>query len=170
GPRAAGVGPLGPAALLERLFARRARSQALAAAVATPLMLCACCAAPLFTGIYERTRKPAPALALALGAPSLNIAALTLTFILLGPTRGAARIVMAVVLSSGGVLLAARLATTAAPETLPMPAVESHDPSVGGFARSLVHVAVRTVPLIVLGVVVSSLLATELSPGVFEAM
>src|SRR5688572_8601026 len=50
---AASLRALVPQALLVRLFGGGARSQIVAGMAATPLMLCSCCAAPLFTGLYE---------------------------------------------------------------------------------------------------------------------
>jgi len=45
-----------------------------------PLMLCSCCVAPIFTGVYERSARLGPSLGLMLAAPALNPAALILTF------------------------------------------------------------------------------------------
>src|SRR5713101_9316746 len=80
---------------LARLLERRSlRSQAIAGLAGAPLMLCSCCVAPIFTGVYERSARLGPSLALMLAAPALNPAALILSFMLfdykIGVTRGAA--------------------------------------------------------------------------------
>src|SRR5438046_4845234 len=82
---------------LSRLLGRRSlRSQVFAGLAGAPLMLCSCCVAPIFTGVYERSARLGPSLGLMLAAPALNPAALILTFMLfdykVGVTRGAASI------------------------------------------------------------------------------
>ena len=68
---------------LTRFLGRRSlRSQAIAGLAGAPLMLCSCCVAPIFTGVYERSARLGPSLALMLAAPALNPAALILTFML----------------------------------------------------------------------------------------
>src|SRR6266567_4204845 len=82
---------------LERLLGRRSlRSQAIAGLAGAPLMLCSCCVAPIFTGIYERSARLGPSIALMLAAPALNPAALILTFMLFNYKVG---IVIGVLLS-----------------------------------------------------------------------
>src|SRR2546421_11552109 len=82
---------------LSRLLGRRSlRSQVFAGLAGAPLMLCSCCVAPIFTGVYERSARLGPSLGLMLAAPALNPAALILTFMLfdykVGVTRGAASV------------------------------------------------------------------------------
>ena len=68
---------------LHRIFSGVTAHDQLAAALAgAPLMLCSCCAAPMFPAVYQTTRKLASSLALVLAAPSLNPAALALSFML----------------------------------------------------------------------------------------
>jgi len=51
---------------LRRLFSGSSVRDQLAGALAgAPLMLCSCCVAPIFPAVYQRTRRLAPALALA---------------------------------------------------------------------------------------------------------
>src|ERR1041384_4224479 len=58
---------------LQSLFGKHSlRSQAIAGLAGAPLMLCSCCAAPIFTGLYERSARLGPSLALMLAAPALN--------------------------------------------------------------------------------------------------
>jgi uncharacterized membrane protein YraQ (UPF0718 family) len=67
---------------LQRIFRGRVvRDQVVAALAGAPLMLCSCCVAPIFPAVYGRTRRVAPALAITLASPSLNPAALTLSFL-----------------------------------------------------------------------------------------
>src|SRR5436853_7805689 len=80
---------------LSLLIGRRSlRSQVFAGLAGAPLMLCSCCVAPTFTGVYERSARLGPSLGLMLAAPALNPAALILTFMLfdykIGVLRGAA--------------------------------------------------------------------------------
>lgn len=88
----AGVRSFVPARAMARAFGGAPiRRQLVAGASGAPLMLCSCCAAPLFSSVYERSRLLAPSLALMVGAPALNPAALVLTFLLFPhPSRGGA--------------------------------------------------------------------------------
>src|ERR1044071_9980098 len=87
---------LDPPRWLTRALARgSARSQLAAGLAGAPLMLCSCCVAPVFSGMYERSSKLAPSLALMLAAPALNPAALVLTFMLFGYRIGITRLVVA---------------------------------------------------------------------------
>ncbi|MBI4455803.1 MAG: permease [Acidobacteria bacterium] len=72
------------------------RAQLAAGLAGTPLMLCSCCVAPIFTSVYERTWRYGPSLAVMLAAPSLNPAALTLTFMLFGLRIGTMRVAMGI--------------------------------------------------------------------------
>src|ERR1043165_281818 len=82
------------------------RPQLVAGLAGAPLMLCSCCVAPVFTSVYERSSRLAPSLAFMLAAPSLNPAALALTFMLFGGKVGAIRLL----LSAAGVLMIRLLA------------------------------------------------------------
>ena len=64
-----------------------------AGAAGIPLMLFSCCAAPVFTAVYERSRRLGPSLAIMLASPGLNPAAIALTFLLFTPGVAAARLV-----------------------------------------------------------------------------
>src|SRR5256886_10685657 len=56
---------------LTRFLGKRSlRSQAIAGLAGAPLMLCSCCVAPIFTGVYERSARLGPSLALMLAARS----------------------------------------------------------------------------------------------------
>src|SRR4029079_3364731 len=72
-----------PSRWIERTIAVQGlRGQVIAALVGAPLMLCSCCVAPVFEGVYERTRRLGPSLGLMLAAPALNPAVLAVTFFL----------------------------------------------------------------------------------------
>jgi hypothetical protein len=83
------VSPQWLARLLER---RSLRSQAIAGLAGAPLMLCSCCVAPIFTGVYERSARLGPSLGLMIAAPALNPAALILTFMLFDYKVGMVRL------------------------------------------------------------------------------
>ncbi|HWW75717.1 MAG TPA: permease [Pyrinomonadaceae bacterium] len=166
---------------LAGLFGRgRGRGQVLAGLAGAPLMLCSCCVAPVFTSVYERSSRLAPSLALMLAAPSLNPAALFLTFLLFGGKLGAARLLAAgVCVLLTGVLAervlksdAAACATGALTNggTADAADLDSANAARLGstaalFVRSCLKVALQTVPLIVAGVFVSMLVARWLPVG-----
>src|SRR5438874_13250020 len=78
---------------LSRLLGKRSlRSQVFAGLAGAPLMLCSGCVAPIFTGVYERSARLGPSLALMLAAPALNPAALILTFMLFDYKVGTVRL------------------------------------------------------------------------------
>lgn len=84
---------------LHRIFNGVTAHDQLAAALAgAPLMLCSCCAAPMFPAVYQITRKIASSLGLVLAAPSLNPAALALSFMLLPWRIAGMRFAMALLL------------------------------------------------------------------------
>ncbi len=138
------------------------RSQLAGGLAGAPLMLCSCCIAPVFAAVHERTRRAGPATAFMLASPSLNPAALVLTFLLFSADVAWVRVAMALVLVFGVSLLAARYlaAPKAAPAACPL---ETAPPGTAGatlvvFGREVWRLARTTLPLIVAGVLVSSLL------------
>ncbi len=151
------VSPQWLARLLER---RSLRSQAIAGLAGAPLMLCSCCVAPIFTGVYERSARLGPSLGLMIAAPALNPAALTLTFMLLGPRVGTLRLgaSIAAVLFTG--LIADRLlgktnvrCDTDDWQAAARPADFLH------FLRACARVAVRIFSVVIVGVVISMIIA-----------
>ncbi len=132
----------------------------LAAVAGAPLMLCSCCVAPIFHGVYERTRRLGPALALMLASPALNPAALALTFLLFPLDLAVGRLVASAVL----VLLATAVLGRLFPDrrTPQECAILAVEPTWGGagraFLTSLGWVAWRTLPAIALGVVISAVI------------
>lgn len=137
------------------------RAQIIAAAAGAPLMLCSCCVAPLFKGVYERSARLGPSLGLMLAAPALNPAALILTFMLfdyrVAGTRAAA--------SLAAVLFTGMIADKIFGKTRVPCEVDyiSQDLSARSyllrFVRSCVQVALRLIPVIVIGVLASMVIA-----------
>ena len=142
------------------------RQQFVAGVSGAPLMLCSCCVTPVFSSVYRRSSRLGPSLALMLAAPALNPAALVLTFMLFSSGIAWTRLAMSLVAVFVGTALVARLAGRVPTAALP-PLVAAVDaPAARGplarYLESLAHIAVRTVPLIVLGVVVSMWIADYL--------
>lgn len=160
----ASVRALVPAAWLARMLAGPPiRSHLLGGLVGAPLMLCSCCVAPVFAAVHERTRRAGPASALLLASPSLNPAALALTFMVFSSTIAWTRAAMALVLVFAMSALAARhLAPGDAesPRACPLEADPPVRPAhiLRTFGVEAGRLAVQTLPLIVLGVLGSSVL------------
>jgi len=147
------------------------RGQIIAGAAGAPLMLCSCCVAPIFKGVYERSARLGPSLGLMLAAPALNPAALILTFMLfdfkIATTRAAASIAAVLFI---GIIADKMFGGTRVPCELDD---VSQNPSVGSslasFVRSCLQVALRLVPVIVIGVLVSMIIAQWLPAGAFAS-
>jgi uncharacterized membrane protein YraQ (UPF0718 family) len=155
-----------------KAFGRRPiRQQLVAGVTGAPLMLCSCCVAPVFSAIYERSRREGPSLAFALAAPSLNPAALALTFMMFHPRIAATRLALALIGVFVVAPVAARLAgstRTSLSDTRPCHE-ESHTCGLVGFITSCAHVAVRVVPSIFAGVVASMWLVQRMPIHVFAS-
>jgi uncharacterized protein len=129
-------------------------------------MLCSCCVAPIFSTMYERSARLGPALATTLAAPSLNPATLLLTLMLFDSRVALTRMTVAIL----AVFLTTSVIDGIFKTRLKACAVDS-----GGIGRislrtlmkSWLQVAFRTVPLIVVGVVVSMIVAAWLPAGAF---
>jgi uncharacterized membrane protein YraQ (UPF0718 family) len=105
---------------LHRLFSGGSVRDQLAGALAgAPLMLCSCCVAPIFPAVYQRTRRLAPALALTLASPSLNPAALTLSFLVFPLRIAGARVAMALIMVLLGSAVVAKIMRDSALATTP---------------------------------------------------
>jgi uncharacterized membrane protein YraQ (UPF0718 family) len=164
---AGAVRALIPAAWVVRVLGGPpARAQLLGGLVGAPLMLCSCCVAPVFDAVQRRTNRTGPASALLLASPSLNPAALALTFMLFTTEIAVARLIAAAVLVFGVTAFAAR--------ALPPPkgGVEACSLEVSGpgaygvlssFAREVAKSARMTLPALVAGIVLSSV-AVEIVP------
>ena len=156
-----------PVAAMTRLFnGGPVREQIVAGLSGAPLMLCSCCVTPIFSSVYRRSSRLGPSLALMLAAPALNPAALVLTFILFSSSIAWSRMVMSLVAVLIGTALVARLAGSGRVAALPPLEPALDEPPQGGpvarYLQSLVHIGIRTVPLIVIGVVISMWIAEDL--------
>src|SRR6266478_4178439 len=156
---------------LARLLGRRSlRSQAIAGLAGAPLMLCSCCVAPIFTSVYERSARLGPSLGLMLAAPALNPAALILTFMLfdykVGVTRGAASV--AAVLFTG--MIADRIfARTEVHCDVDDWQTEGHPADFLHFLQACARVSVRLLPVIVIGVLASMIIAQMIPVRTFDS-
>src|SRR5712691_2955966 len=156
---------------LARLLGRRSlRSQAIAGLAGAPLMLCSCCVAPIFTGVYERSARLGPSIGVMLAAPALNPAALILTFMLFDYKVGTVRLAASIV----AVLFTGMIADRLLGETevhcaknnwqaAARPADFLH------FLRACARVTVRLVPAIVLGVLASMIIAQMIPVRTFNS-
>lgn len=168
---AAAVRAFTPVAAVSRLLGRGpVRQQIVAGAAGAPLMLCSCCVAPIFSSVYARSSRLGPALALMIAAPALNPAALALTFLLFSSQIAVSRLAMSLVAVFLGTAIVARLAArgAAAPRLrVSDPLDESCDVGLEGglaraFLRSFARIAIRTVPPIVVGVLLAMAVADYL--------
>jgi uncharacterized membrane protein YraQ (UPF0718 family) len=125
-------------------------------------MLCSCCIAPVYTAVQERTRRAGGAGALLLASPSLNPAALALTFMLFAREIALVRVLMALVLVFAVSALADRLhrASDASLAACSLEAAGPHGPreALAAFGREVGRLARTTLPPIVVGVLASSVL------------
>jgi uncharacterized protein len=144
------------------------RPLVVAGVAGVPLMLCSCCVAPIFSSMYERSSRLGPSLATVLAAPSLNPFALVLTFMLFGSRIGIARLAMAIPVVFLTATLVERLFISKL-KACPIDSEESDQPSLVVLVRSWARVAVRTVPLIAAGVLISMLVARWLPAGAFDS-
>jgi len=159
--------------LIARLLGERSLPGQIRAGLAgAPLMLCSCCVAPVFTTVAETSGRIGPAIGLMLASPSLNPAALALTFMLFEPRVAVLRVLLAIgaVLIIGPVAERAggrRQAYAVVPNT---PSEDSgEENSAVLFFRSLRLVSIRTVPMVLIGVFVSMLIVQALPTAIFES-
>ena len=156
---------------LTRFLGKRSlRSQAIAGLAGAPLMLCSCCAAPIFTGVYQRSARLGPSIGVMVAAPALNPAALILTFMLFDYKVGTVRLAASIV----AVLFTGMIADKLLGETkvhcdtdnwqaAARPADFLH------FLRACGRVTVRLVPVIVLGVLASMIIAQMIPVRTFNS-
>lgn len=152
------------------LGSRSLRSQAIAGLAGAPLMLCSCCVAPIFTGVYERSARLGPSLGLMIAAPALNPAALILTFMLFGSTVGTVRlgVSVAAVLFTG--IIADRILgeTNVHCDTDNWQA-EARPTDFLHFLQACTRVAVRVLPVIIIGVILSMIIAQMIPVRTFDS-
>ena len=155
------------------LSAGTLRAQLTASAAGAPLMLCSCCVAPVFSAVYERSSRLGPSLAVMLASPSLNPAALILTGMLFAPKIAVTRLLMAAAAVSLGGVVIERLFAGATLASLN--GRERHKAPTGwqeaalAFSRSVLHMLLRTIPALALGVLFSTLL-TQYVPKEFLSL
>src|SRR5258707_1240902 len=156
---------------LSRLIGRRSlRSQVFAGLAGAPLMLCSCCVAPIFTGVYERSARLGPSLGLMIAAPALNPAALILTFMLFDYKVGTVRLgaSIAAVLFTG--LIADRLlGETKVHCNSDSWQAEARPADFLHFLRACIRVAIRLLPVIIIGVLFSMIIAQMISVRAFDS-
>lgn len=161
-------------AWMARLFVGAPVRQQLAATVAgAPLMLCSCCVAPVFSAVQERSGRLGPSLAVALASPSLNPAALALTFMLFAPRIAFVRVAMALTAVLVVAPAVARLfSPTPVPQTTLPLSSECHAlrACVVEFFVSTARIALRTVPVLVLGAVGAMWIASHLPSGALASI
>jgi uncharacterized membrane protein YraQ (UPF0718 family) len=156
---------------LNRLFSKRSlRSQAIAGLAGAPLMLCSCCVAPVFKGVYERSGRLGPSLALMLAAPALNPAALILTFMLFDYKIGVVRLgaSLAAVLFTG-MIADSIFGGTKISCDIDNWQAQAQPSDFYRFLRVSSSVALRVVPLITVGVLVSMLIAEIMPVHIFDS-
>ncbi|HZU82709.1 MAG TPA: permease [Polyangiaceae bacterium] len=152
-----------PAGWMRRWLGGRGPGTTLAGALAgAPLMLCSCCATPVFTGLYRRGARLEPALAALLASPGLNVVAIVLTFALFPWPVGVVRVVAALVIVLGLSAWVGRRAdrghVEAPSSAAPAPPESMSWRDFGArFARNVLRLVAVTLPLIVAGVALSGL-------------
>jgi hypothetical protein len=142
----------------------RVRSHLVAGLAGAPLMLCSCCAAPIFSGVYERSLRLGPSLAMMLAAPSLNPAALILTFMLFDHRIAVTRLAIACFAVFLPGILIDRFVSVKAIDCSASNEQEIR-PVLTTFLRSCWQVAVRILPLTATGVLISMAIAMWLPVG-----
>src|SRR5262249_30331330 len=129
------------------------------AAIGAPLMLCACCVAPVFDGTYARTRRLGPALSLMLAAPGLNPADLAVTFLVFPRGIALARLSLSLLLVFAASLSCGLFREKVPPELCaidePAPSWKEWSTS---FLRTLADTVRRTVPAMLLGALLSTVI------------
>src|SRR5258707_1418847 len=133
-------------------------------------MLCSCCVAPIFTGVYERSARLGPSIGLMLAAPALNQAALVLTFMLfnyrVGVTRAAASVAAVLFTGMNADRIFGRTEVHCEVDdwqTEGRPADFLH------FLRACARVSVRLLPMIVIGVLASMVIAQMIPVRTFDS-
>jgi uncharacterized membrane protein YraQ (UPF0718 family) len=156
---------------LQSLLGKRSlRSQAIAGLAGAPLMLCSCCAAPVFTGVYERSARLGPSLALMLAAPALNPAALILTFMLFDYRVGFVRLGAAITaVMFTGIIADKLLGRTSVSCDKDDWQAAARPTDFVHFLRACGRVAVRLVPMIIIGVLLSMFIAQFIPAGAYNS-
>jgi uncharacterized protein len=155
-----------PSKVAEWLGGKGARSMLQGALAGAPLFLCSCCVTPIFSGLHKRGARLGPNLAVMFAAPALNVAALAVTLFVFPTKLGILRIASALVIVFGLAPLvgrafeaqrrAAGLSETCAiaeePEVLTLKTLPLR------WVKSVGYIALMTLPIVVFGVLLSTLL------------
>ena len=155
--------------LINSFTAGGIKGQLMAALLGAPLMLCSCCATPVFEGVYSRTKRLGPSLAMLLAPPGLNPGALILTFLLFPGPIGIARLLGSLLLVLIGTSIVDRRYS---PSVALSPSVFEEQPqnwggSIRAFFTALKTVSINSLPAIVLGIILSAWLITSAPVGAF---
>lgn len=142
------------------------RQQFIGGVIGMPLMLCSCCIAPIFSSFHAGGARLATSLAIMFSSPSLNVAALVLTFLLFPRPMALARMAMAIFAVLILPIIIEQLAGGKANRkpigtrdwTAPESVADHPIQVIGRWARSSGTVAINTLPPIVLGVFASGFL------------
>jgi uncharacterized membrane protein YraQ (UPF0718 family) len=146
--------------LARTIGAEGARGQLLASLAGAPLMLCSCCATPVFEGVYRRTGRLGPSLAMLVAPPALNPGALALTFLLFPAPIGWTRLGVSLALVWVGMAwVGGRVGADLPPQASALELDDSPSLAVA-FGQSLKEVTLRSLPAILLGILLSAWLIT----------
>jgi uncharacterized membrane protein YraQ (UPF0718 family) len=160
-----------PKWLARVLHEKSLKTQVTAGLAGAPLMLCSCCIAPVFTSVAQSSSRLGPALGLMVASPALNPAALTLTFLLFSPGIASMRLAVSLL----AVLAIGPVVEQMFPRVALRPpknedTVENTAHPVARFLGSIGTVALRTIPGLVIGVVLSMLIVQSLPAGLFDTL
>jgi uncharacterized protein len=140
------------------------RQHVVAGVAGTPLMLCSCCISPVFSAVLARSRRLGPALAVALASPSLNPVALLLTFMLFRPAIGFTRVAMGIVAVFVIAPAVGTLGQSLADDySACARAPRAGTSSVVAFLLASINAMAKSVPVVVVGVMVSMWLSRALA-------
>lgn len=164
-----------PADWAARIMGGRPLTQALrGVAVGLPLPVCSCGVLPIYRDLVRKGASLAGGIAFLVATPELEIAAILLSFRLLGPDVALARIVSAGALALLVALIVHRLAPRAAvpaPEPAPAPAGQQPRRTLADAVRyGFVDAVDDTGSWLLAGLGLAAILTPYLDPGVLHSM
>jgi uncharacterized membrane protein YraQ (UPF0718 family) len=144
-------------------------------AVGLPLPVCSCGVVPMYRDLVQRGARTPAAIAFLVATPELEIAALLLTWQMLGPSFAIARIAAAVGLALIAAVVTSRVAKPVEP--LPFAGLEEDRPIGGlfpklraGMRNGFGESVDETAPWILVGLGLAALLTPLLDPGALRAL
>jgi uncharacterized protein len=159
-----------PERVAQFMGGKGARSMLTGALAGVPLMLCSCCVTPIFSGLHRQGARLGPSLAVMFAAPGLNIAGLVLTFTLFPARFGFLRLGAALFLVFGVASFVGRQfereqAAKGQSETCEVPIEEplTWRNFPGRWLRSIADMAKLTLPVMLGGVVLASIVTPHLA-------